>query len=478
MAEDIITITREKDEPGGIPEKDEPKIIFTPRPRTVKPRKLKRAEKPKKSRKLKDKRSDKLKKKEKIAGKPCRLETSSDIRRSKKSEDSGPEQSTISPAPAPTISSSAPDNPELSSSDEKIKSLLFKYPDTRYPPPPLPPSYGTYLYPAISDYLAGYEPANEQMKAISMRRKDTETKFLRAGKNDGYKSDRGRNYHLKRYCRICSEHSSDIYKMKKPICHTHNSSLDYRINAPVDTNGNFHCITCKNTPHSHKSGRRYSVLVSSSTMDNWQGRRDLNNYAGDDIHLDFITIPGGTIQILTHAFLAEYGKTHRPVDVLLVSGLNDVLRGRSVGQIMADISVFRTAVKSLPGYLGSASTFSVATPPFPPKFTSLPGDSRQIQANKLDLMVDLTERIKLTNRSANHPFLPTGIAPCFHTWGMRSGILSHTENPEFLLERMTGHRRGEWREPDPDDMLHLSDETRVRMGKAVLTYFKVLYGMM
>ena len=161
------------------------------------------------------------------------------------------------------------------------------------------------MNPAISDYLAGYKPADEQMKSISMRRKDTETKFLWAGKKDGYKSDRGKNYHLKRYCRICSEHSSDVYKVKKPICHTHNSSLHYRINAPVDRNGNFHCITCKNTPQSHKLGRRYSILVSSSMMDNWEGKRDLNNYAGDDIHLDFITIPGGTIQILTHAFLAE-----------------------------------------------------------------------------------------------------------------------------------------------------------------------------
>ena len=91
--------------------------------------------------------------------------------------------------------------------------------------------------------------------------------------------------------------------------------------------------------HSHKIGTRYPVLVSSSILNNWQGMRSMNGYQGDDIHIDFITIPEATVRELEHAFMAEYGNVHRPVDVLLVPGLNDILRGATDSEIMEDIII-------------------------------------------------------------------------------------------------------------------------------------------
>jgi len=59
----------------------------------------------------------------------------------------------------------------------------------------------------------------------------------------------------------------------------------------------------------------------------------MNGYRGDEIHVDYIKIPGATVRKLEHAFMAEYSNVHRAVDMLLVGGLNDVLRGATDSEI-------------------------------------------------------------------------------------------------------------------------------------------------
>ena len=51
---------------------------------------------------------------------------------------------------------------------------IWCLPDTRRPPPPLPPSYRSMLYPAYADKLSRNIPAEEQMKDISISRKSGE----------------------------------------------------------------------------------------------------------------------------------------------------------------------------------------------------------------------------------------------------------------------------------------------------------------
>ncbi len=67
----------------------------------------------------------------------------------------------------------------------------------------------------------------------------------------------------------------------------------------------------------------------------------MNGYQGDDIHIDYITIPGATVRELEHVFIAEYSNVHRPLDVLLVGGLNDILREATDSEIIEDIDHFR-----------------------------------------------------------------------------------------------------------------------------------------
>ena len=354
---------------------------------------------------------------------------------------------------------------------------IWSLPDTKRPPPPLPPSYRSMLYPAYADKLSRNIPVEEQMKDISLSRKSGEQAMYMNAKRIYYSSIRAANSNLERYCEICSEYIMPGDNASSTVCHTHNSSKDYRIAAPADIWGNYHCFTCKNTPHSHKIGTRYPVLVSSSILNNWQGCRSMTGYQGDDIHIDYITIPGATVRELEHAFMAEYSNVHRPVDVLLVGGLNDILRGATDSEIIEDISHFRNSVKSISAGTGDIhqGSFAAATLPFPPKITVIENDQRRIVNNRRDLMVSLTAKIRESNCSDMHPIIPTRLAPCFHTWGIRTKKSSHFTGPKTLMEGWLTHRMGQWRETRPKDMLHLENNARIRMGRACIEYYKAIY---
>ena len=66
----------------------------------------------------------------------------------------------------------------------------------------------------------------------------------------------------------------------------------------------------RDMPHSFKTGRLYSVLLSSSTLHQWQGARTINRYKGDEIHVEQLTIPGATIEDVRHALDAEFKGTY------------------------------------------------------------------------------------------------------------------------------------------------------------------------
>ena len=163
----------------------------------------------------------------------------------------------------------------------------------------------------------------------------------------------------------------------------------YHINAPSDIWANFPCFTCMVTSHSCKIGLRYPVVVSSIILNNWQGRHLSNNYPGDDIHVDYLTIPGETVRELHHAFKAKYKNVHCPVDVILVRGLNEIVRGATDTEIMKDIWDFNATMRKM-CFCSSEkyrSRFAAATLPFPPRLTVLLKDMRKIMKNRRDTLV-------------------------------------------------------------------------------------------
>ena len=72
------------------------------------------------------------------------------------------------------------------------------------------------------------------------------------GKHRNYKDIRNMKQQRVRYFEICSEYTSNCDIQPTPCHHTHNSSKNYRINAPLDV--------CASTPHSCKIEVRYLAL--------------------------------------------------------------------------------------------------------------------------------------------------------------------------------------------------------------------------
>ena len=80
--------------------------------------------------------------------------------------------------------------------------------------------------------------------------------------------------------------------------------------------------------HYFLPGGRTSVLVTSSTLNDYWGRKSGVPYVGDDLHLDVISVPGARLRDLNRAYRAEYSTHPLPVDCLVVAGFNDILNSQ------------------------------------------------------------------------------------------------------------------------------------------------------
>ena len=95
------------------------------------------------------------------------------------------------------------------------------------------------------------------------------------------------------------------------------------------------------------------------------------------------------------------------------------------------------------------------------------------EGSRFSDIVELNYQIKTLNQDQPQENSPVRYAAQFHTWG----LASRKRRQKFqrnLLEGLPRHRVGQWREQNMEDMLHLSDSTRLRMGKAVIAYFLAL----
>lgn len=70
-------------------------------------------------------------------------------------------------------------------------------------------------------------------------------------------------------------------------------------------------------------------------------------WMGDSSHIDWITSPGAKIQSLHKMWQMDYGQESRVQDVLVLAGLNNVLRGESIGTIMEHINKAKLSIKKM-----------------------------------------------------------------------------------------------------------------------------------
>ena len=120
--------------------------------------------------------------------------------------------------------------------------------------------------------------------------------------------------------------------------------------------GDYFCPPCK-AVHSSTKQNRIKICVASSLLHEFWAPRESNViYEGDKSHIDYITIPGAKVIDLIDAWKIDYFQESRPMDVLLVAGLNNLAKGYKPDSVLRDYDYMVQSV------MYQASKFHPETP--------------------------------------------------------------------------------------------------------------------
>ena len=100
---------------------------------------------------------------------------------------------------------------------------------------------------------------------------------------------------------------------------------------------------------------------------------------------------GATIPELEYAWKVDYGRSSRPMRILLSGGVNDLIRGKSRTDIVASILHFKNAIEHQNGYHNTKpNEFFVAKVLNDPKLVWFPENGTQAP-NFVNLLSDIKE---------------------------------------------------------------------------------------
>ena len=212
-----------------------------------------------------------------------------------------------------------------------------------------------------------------------------------------------------------------------------------------------------------------NICVSTSQLHNVHHPRDPGVVCPQDsVHIDWLTIPGGKIDNLLHAWRLDYYHEHRPMRILLSAGLNDLVQGGTKDTLMSAIRHFKEVVDSQNrNHPRAKNEFAVATLINPPKLVWYPdnGPPPAGHHNRLQEIKELNDDIIKFNCENNMFY-----APRFQMLGVRKTKKWFADGS---FSNFKSHRWEAWRATEPvHDKLHLSDQLRVRMARGVVRYFQ------
>ena len=256
----------------------------------------------------------------------------------------------------------------------------------------------------------------------------------------------------------------------KSVQHRHNSAREVRIMQGVEfgeTNRNYMCTTCMTT-HPARPEQGLNVCVGTSQLHNLHHPRDSNVHCPPDpLHIDWVTVCGATIAELEYAWLLDYRRQPRPMRILLSAGLNDLAKGKTRTDIVGSILHFRMVVNRQNQYHPQTKNeLVVATILNPPKFVWFPdnGPAPPNHNNMLSDIKELNSWIAYFNQENGK------ITPRFHRFGVKNGWRLDKNRKRVHVQC---HQFQQWRQSEPvHDMLHLSDQWRVRLGISVTRHFQ------
>ena len=277
-------------------------------------------------------------------------------------------------------------------------------------------------------------------------------------------------------CYICSY--SQVYPDPEvEIFHRHFSSLRLReITDMEDKTTVYLCPSCM-SHHKPYPENRIKIVVSDSTLHQFFAPPDniaTSQYSGDTMHVDYVTIPGGTLDTLTNAFRLDYMvKQHtRPLDVVLVGGYNDLVKGHSRDFIVWELQRFANKVLEAGSNLhpDNPNTVAISTFMYPPQLAWFPDNGPYPYygyTNHREKINFINQQIHKINMANN---VPKYVG--FHTYGVRKCTnVKYDQYGQQYQTLVKSHRWEHWREQNRASMLHLRNDRRFKMGAAINNYF-------
>ena len=268
-------------------------------------------------------------------------------------------------------------------------------------------------------------------------------------------------------CNICS------FKQPRspvPIYHRHSSSREARVLQGAEyatRNCSYLCPTCQ-APHMAVLPYGLDICVSDSTLHDIHHPREAGvECLPDTSHVDWLTIPGATLKQLLFAWQVEYAREDKPMRVLLMAGLNDLVKGGGAEYLTEQVTRFKENVSYQNfRHPGRNNSFAMAPILPAPKLVWYPdnGPTSPNYVNRREEVEWVNDWIRHFNHQNNIQEVPG-----FHVMGTRS---TRRVVNGVQYESKT-HRWNQWRASEAwEDKLHLVDQMRVKMRNYVLKYFQ------
>ena len=223
------------------------------------------------------------------------------------------------------------------------------------------------------------------------------------------------------------------------------------------------CTSCKKV-HSIKHDERLNILVGTRPLHNLHNPRSDSDarMEPDPFHIEWLTVCDATVDDLYHAWKCDYSKKKQPMRVLLCGGLDDIIMGKSVTDVIVSILRFQQRVLEL----NSDNEFVAATLPNPPSVVWFPDNGPQPRhhQNLLPEIKELNSWVVKFNEGNGKT-----ITPRLHRFGVRDGWSMNTEGKKTRVKR---HIMSHWCSDPILQRSSLIPRIRMRLGVAITRHFK------
>ena len=157
------------------------------------------------------------------------------------------------------------------------------------------------------------------------------------------------------------------------------------------------------------------------------------------------------------------------MDIFIVAGYNDLVKNHSREYIVDTIKKFCEYVRQLPNEDNSINTVAVGTLLYPPQLSWFVDNGPEPehytnQKDKINWINGMIDQLNIEHGVASYVGVHKhGIRVVTRKWVDKFG--------QQQVRHIRKHRWEQWREQVRSNMLHLTNERRMVLGKAINEYF-------